>query len=220
VNASSTIDLLATTFDTNVVPRATMLALYNERYRQAVADSLWRTTEYAIGTTTSGTSRYAVPDEIVDLRQVYLGTYTAPAVYDVVSQDQILALRDSNVNAFLRGDGAGVFAQGFDSSAGAFIDLEPAPDVTGTAIVGVAPTLPTALTDTTNAAGTPGIPADFHMGLYYGVKADLYLLQDDREDLAQPNEARFQDMVGKLAGRKNTRFGSGTRSVAVAVGGR
>jgi hypothetical protein len=215
VTAEEIIDLLGTTFDTNVVPETTMLTFLNERYRQAVADSLWLTTEYAIGTTTAGTSRYALNDSIVDLRAVYLGTYSEPAIYSAASQDDLLSLRDSNQNRWIAGGGAGVFSQGFSSAGAAFIDLEPAPDETGTAIVGVAPILPTALT---NSSNVPSIPADFHIGLYYGVKADLYLLQDDREDLAQPNEARFQDMVGKLAGRKNTRFGSGSRAVSVSVG--
>jgi hypothetical protein len=217
VNANAIIDLLAGTFDVNVVPRTTMLVFLNERYRQAVADSLWLTTEYALGTTVAGTSRYAVSADIVDLRVVYIGTFTEPAIYSASSQEQVLSVRDTSLNAFLRGDGAGVFSQGFNTTGTAYVDLEPAPDTSGSAIVGVAPILPTALTD---AAVAPVIPSDFHMGLYFGAKADCYLYQDDREDLAQPNEVRFQDMVGKLAGRKNTRFGSGARTVAVAVGGR
>lgn len=211
------VQLLQAQFDATVATTPICEQFANERLKRCVAESLWRAAEVSLGPTVAGQSRYPLAaSDPVDVRLLFTGTFAAPSLYTAVGQTDLLKVRDTSWGAIVTGPGAGVFAFGSDAAGAAFIDLEPVPSVSGLALVGLAPIQPAVWTSGQQAP----IPADFHMGLFFGVKADLHLFVNEREDLAAANEQRFETMVAKLRGRKNSRIGSGPTRVGVSVGGR
>lgn len=199
------VDRLQAQFDTT---QATVVAVVNERHERMVADSLWRAVEKSLGNTVSGTSRYALPDDVVDLRGLKVGTL----VYDVVGQQDLWSLQDSARDAALEGPG-GVFAQAFSDTGVAYVELYPVPETSGEAITGLQALEPAAMAYGTAVA--PIVPSDLRPYLMHGARADLFLEIDERPDLADAHEARYQEGVLKLKRRRLSRIGSGPRRMSV-----
>jgi hypothetical protein len=208
--ASAMLDDWTSTHDST---RARGLEYLNQRYRRMVVETRWFTKEATISTTVADQAEYAMPTDIEDLESVYLGEER----YYPVSMDDIRLLDDDESGVT---SSYGVFAQDYSSAGVLQIRLWPVPDTAGTLITGISSGNPTALTDTTNAAGTPSIPTDLHQFLYAGLNADGYLYVSERPDLASVFEGEYQQGITLLRKRRNSRFGSGASVMQVYSGGR
>lgn len=64
--------------------RATVLSLLNEAYGTQVVRSRWLREQITVGTTTAGTSDYALSDAAVDILSLKVGS----AIYDAATTEQ------------------------------------------------------------------------------------------------------------------------------------
>lgn len=189
------------------------LAWLNERYRRMVVEAQWFEKEASLGTTTAGTSDYAVTAGIEDIASLYVGDTR----YWPVSWDAMESLEDTESPG--EADGP-VFSPYYNSTGVLYVRLHPEPEASGLAITAHSSGQPTALTDTANAAGTPSVPDDLHPFLRDGLWADSYSLLAQRPDMAQYHDSQFLAGIRLLQRRKNSRFGSGPSRLQVSVSGR
>lgn len=206
--ASGLIDDAIAAFDCS---RATALSLLNERYARMVVEARWLTKEATLTTTVAGTDAYAVTTTIENIDRVEVGGER----FYPVDMDTFRDIADTEESDT---DG-NVFAEDYDASGLLYIRLYPAPDATGDNIVLISSGQPTALTDTTNAAGTPSFSTDLHAYLRDGLWADLYVYVDKNIASAQAHEQRFMEGVERLRRRRRSRTAHGRR-MGVSVAGR
>jgi hypothetical protein len=207
--ASSILDQYVAKFDDT---RVNGLAYLNDRYRSMVVDAEWFQKEATLATTVADQAEYALPTGIEDLRAVYVGD----TQYVPVSIEGFKSLSDPDSENW---SSLPVFAEDYTSAGVLQIQLSPTPDTSGDTITGLSSGNPTALTDTTNAAGTPSIPDDLHRYLRDGLWSDGFNEVDERPDMAQVYEQRFLEGIKKLVKRRNSRFGSGASRMGVSVAG-
>lgn len=190
------------------VSDAEALASLNDRYKRLVGESQWLLQQVNLGTTAIDQATYTLPDNVADLRYVYVQDAEGPSEYSRVGDADILGLKTGR----LRTSGSGgVFAPAYSSSGGSQVELYPAPDAAGSTVYGLGAVVPADLA----LADTPAVPVDFHPALVDGVIADLYARVDERLDLAQVHETRFVSEIERLRRRKNSRVGSGPQQIQV-----
>lgn len=163
------------------------------------AEAEYLTAQITIGTTTAGTSTYALGDTFIDLAGVRVGGYK----YDRVSPDDLEDLLVSE--ATVSGTGR-VYTPSWSSLGAPQITLYPAPEETGLTISGrqVIP-VPTP----TWATHDPPLPQDFDSAIEHGAIAKGLALKDEDLASAQWHEDRFWAAVPRLRKRRHSRVGSG-----------
>lgn len=212
MHAAGLIDKLVAQFD---VDRPTALDFLNAVHKRAVADSLWRTSLVALGTTTADTGEYTLPTNIVNLRAIRVtdgeGNTT---IYDPASVDEVWSY-DAGAGSL---DGA-VFAETANTSGVAQFSLRPIPDTTGLTITGLQALEPADLTD--SSGSSPIIPEDFHMPLLYeGMIAWAYRdPAEARDDMAAAHEQAYLGEIERLKARKSGRVGGGSSVSRMRVAG-
>lgn len=201
--AAALIDKWVAQFDDT---RATALDILNMVHKRAVADSLWRVSTVSLGSTVAATGDYDLPANVVNLRAVKVtGSDGTVTIYDPATLGEIWNY-DAGAGTL---DGA-VFAESSSSSSVLQFALRPAPSESSLAITGLQALEPADLTDTSNAAGTPIIPDDFHMPLLYsGMVGYGYSWTEERDDLAAPHLATMENEIERLKARKVGRVGGG-----------
>jgi hypothetical protein len=188
-------------FDTT---QATVESFVNERQGRMVSEAEYLLEVKSLGSTVSGTSTYNLDADLVDLRYIQVGS----GRYDLTSLRDIWELQAGREG--LSGSGS-VFAPTYDSSGNRQIVLYPTPTTTGDVITGIEALHPS---DGTYAANTAlVIPKHLRPHLLDGVIADCYEQIDERWDMAQPHEQRYEDGIDKLRRLKNTRVGSGPAKI-------
>ena len=207
--ASAMLDRYVATHDDT---RANGLLRLNERYARMVVEAQWLQKEGSIGTTVADTAEYAISSGIEDIRSVFIDGER----YFPVSMEDLAALEDDDAGV---SSSYPVFAEQYNSSGALYIRLWPTPSTSGDTITALTSGQPTALTDTTDAAGTPSIPEDLHPRLYDGLNADGYLFSGERPDMAAIFDQRFEEGIKLLKRRRNSRFGSGATVMQVSSGG-
>lgn len=184
-------------------------AAVNDRLGVMVAEAKWRMAEVVVGTTVAGQANYSLDDSIVDLKRVRIGQ----AEYAPAGQTEVWGLKSGRLWLSAGFGEAGVFAPDWTSSGAAQVELYPAPAEDGETIYGLAALKP----DTLAADGdVPGIPSDLHDPLADGTVAVFLRRLDERPDLAQVFEDRFQAGIVKLSRRRKSRVGSGPLQIRVA----
>lgn len=209
MNAAGIIDNVIDQTGTDAA-RATVLSILNEQYGTMLSDSRWLLESVSLGNTVAGTSDYALPDSVIDIKGLKVGAYT----YQPISAEELWAAQADGAGSWT---GRGAWYGVTYSSAGATsITLYPTPDTSGTAITVLAPVIGSDLTD--SSGSTPVIPADLHGALVDGTAALLLLRVDERPDLAAPFQQRFERAIEKLRRRKNSRV-SDAGGVQVKIAG-
>lgn len=178
--------------------RATVLSLLNESYGTQLTRSRWLKEVTSLGNTVAGTSDYTVPDGVVEILGLRVGAYE----FDPVSIEEMWSL-SSQTGSWNGRDG--VFAPNYSSTGGTTVTLYPTPTVNGTAITVLSPMIGGDLTD--SGGSVPVTPSDTHGSLIDGTTALVLLRVDERPDLAQSFQARFDSATEELRRRKNGRVG-------------
>lgn len=182
---------------------ATVRGWILDRIRRMIAAAQSRRELVAMATTTVGDATYPVPDDIVDIRTLWVDNsrYARQSIEEVVELQQ--------GRAQLHGaDGAWAPQYGGDASEG--VTIWPTPDRSGDAIEALAAVLPP---DTADGAEPP-IPEDLQHGVWEGAIADGLSLMDE-DPAAAEWEARFLSAVEQLMQRHTSKYGSGPGQIRV-----
>lgn len=199
MNAAGIIDACIAQSGTDA-SRATLLSLLNERYQEQVSRSRWLLETVSLGNTVAGTADYSLPDTVIEVLSLRVGSYR----WGEVGPKDYWDLLSSGTGNWT---GRGSYAPTYSSTGGTSISLWPAPTTSGVAITLLASVSPTDLTDSSGAAGTPVTPVDLHGSLLDGLISLVLLRIDERPDLAIPFEERFNAATERLRRRKNSRVG-------------
>lgn len=175
-----------------------------------VADSLWRAAVKTLGNTVDGTSNYALPTDVVDIKRLKVAYTDGTVLYNAVGIEELWGV-DATTGEVR--SGVHVFAEDYQADGTVQVRLYPAPEESGVPILGLQALQPATMTY--GGAFTPIIPADIHPYLLDGAFADGYAEVEHRPDLAQYHEQRFEVGVNKLRMRKNSRTGDGPARIAV-----
>lgn len=192
-------------FDTTslATSQTVILSWLNARYRELAAESGFIKGVRNIGPTVAGQKEYALPDSIVRVTRLRVGTSRpfAPMVLD-----DLWELHAGQATLESGTDGA--FAGSWDAEGVESVTIypEPSADDAGLTIETVCVVLPTPLA----AGGTgPDVPEDFHESIVDGAIAMGLLRDDGSAALAQPFEERFQAAIVRLKKRATSRVGKG-----------
>ena len=181
--------------------RATVLSLLQEAYKTQVVRSRWLMEQTSIGPTVAGQSDYALPDGVVEVDGLKVGSFQFDAIGAKAMWDQTATSGGSWNGRY------GLYAPTYSSGGGVSITLYPTPDTSGTAITVRAPALAADLTD--SGGSVPVTPTDTHGSLIDGTTALILLRIDERPDLAVPFQQRFDGATEEIRRRRNARVGSG-----------
>lgn len=173
--------------------------LVNDAYKSMVARAHYLQKEVALGDTVALQERYELPEDVVDLKELWVGGDD----YLQVSTRELARLKNGKARLPSGWDRA--FAATFEDDGSSTFGLFPIPDAGGAALVGLAAVTPPDLTGTQ----VPLVPVEFHKYIRDGAVADGLQLIDERHDSAAPFEARYEAGVGLLGRRKHSRVGSG-----------
>ncbi|WCB94493.1 hypothetical protein DSM104299_03230 [Baekduia alba] len=198
-------------FDTasDDVSTATVQGWVNEVYKEVVAESKWMMAVETLAVTVAGTAAYDLPDTVVDVLGLALADSSGnPGDWQPVGLEDLWALQRGDLG--LRGSG-GVFAQTAKADSTKQIQLFPAPTTSGALITAMVALVPA---DLVNGV-TPAVPADVHGRLIDAAIALALLRIEKRPDLAQPLDARKQEIKDILVRRRNSRAGSGSTRIRV-----
>lgn len=186
--------------------------LANERYQTLVADAEWNMAIIDFGETVAGLAGYVLPDSVVDLVALTVGTgeYVRRGYRDYLGlKSGRLSVRDVVPVGFV-----GVFTPNWTPDAQSVISLWPTPD-SGNAGLAIAGAAAVAVEPLVDATDVPKVPVDLQPAVAWGVIADGLAIGDERTDAAAYWEARFQGAVQRLASRKKSRVGSGPTRIKV-----
>lgn len=191
-------------FDTSGlnVTDATVLSWLNARYREFVARTKWLKETIELGPTVVNQATYTIPDTVVEIRALRLGTKSESLRVNV---EGMWALIDTI--AFLSGPETTAYAPAFDASGAQAVQIYPTPTTAGTSITALVVALPTALTAAPDT--TPVIPIDFHECIVSGAIGMGYQRTDARADLAASYVAEFEAAIDRLKRRSTARVGQG-----------
>lgn len=189
--------------------RATVLSLLNEAYQEQVVRSQWLLENFAVGTVVANTAEYALPDGLVDIKSLKVGSFR----YDQIGVEQLWDLGANGTGTYT--GRYGLYALTYSASGGTSVTLYPTPTEAGAAIVALGPASPADLTD--SGASVPITPPDTHGSLIDGTAALVLLRVDERPDLAGPFTQRYEVVVERLRRRKNSRAGAGMQALLPGV---
>lgn len=198
-------------FDTSGVnvTDATVLSWLNAKYREFVSRTKWLKETLELGPTVVGQATYTIPDTVVEIRALRLGT-DAEALR--VNVEGMWALLDSM--SFLSGPENTAYAPAFDSTGAQAVQIYPTPTTAGISITALVVALPSALTVSPDT--TPVIPIDFHEAIVSGAIGMGYQRTDARADLAAPYVGEFEAAIDRLKRRAVARVGQGPVRFPVA----
>lgn len=191
-------------FDSSAADTSTSIVQgwVNEVYKDVVADAQWMMALETLATTVAGQAAYSLPDNVADVRSLSLPDEQGnPGDWQPKSIEDLWGLVRGSSR--LVGSG-GVFAATAASDGTKQIQLYPVPTTTGVAITGLVALIPPDLVN----GRTPAIPEDLHGRLIDATIALALLRVEKRPDLAQPFDARKQELRDALIRRKNSRMGS------------
>lgn len=182
----------------------------NERHRRMVGEANWRLAERDFGNTLVGITDYDLPEDVDNVSILMLGADTDPLAH--VSVQDMATLR------------AGGRLNGADAAYTIYADANgvkkfriwPAPDTAGIDILGFTAIDPAAMAYGTGAS--PIIPVQFHPYLKDGMFADALEEVENRWDLAQPFELRYEQGIERLRRHKSARAGGGTQQIVLDTG--
>lgn len=196
-------------FDTSStgVTRATVVGWCRERYADLVVRARWYMETRQLAVTAAGEPTYLIPDEVVEVDVVRIGSRR----WERVGPAEMFDLEGSDLG--LSSDRAGVFAPWWDSSGSEGIRLWPAPTAAGVVIEALCSLQPPEFQDA--SSWSPLIPADMHRRVVDGAVAEGMRVIEERQDAAAGYEARFEGAVEALRMRKNSRIGSGPQRLLV-----
>ena len=184
----------------------------NEALGTMVAESQWSKASVNLGPTVVGQSAYAVPENVIDVRTVYVGGYE----YMRLGPSEMLALRVSDAEI---SGGYGAFAPGYSLAGTAVVDVFPSPTVAGVAITALCSL---AAVEMTEDSDVPMVPVDFHQALVDKAIGTGYRRVYERHDEADRFDARFSNAnpgsfgaVQKLKRRANSRIGTGPQRIRI-----
>lgn len=191
---------------TGAVSRETVRGWLNDRYRTLVAESGYLKSSVELGPTAAGQRQYVVPENVTDVRRVYVNSVP----YVRAGTEQLYDARAYG-NAYVSGGYGGAFAPGYNAYGQQLIELWPTPGIAGLTIEALCTISPVAMSAGTD---TPAVPEEFHEALKAGAIADGLRLIYERHDDADRWEQRFSNERGtgavqKLKRRANSRIGSG-----------
>lgn len=190
-------------------PDTEIISWLNERLRQAVARAGWRQAMLQIATTVAGQAEYALSSSIVRIEE---GLTVGTGEYDQVGQKDLWGFKSGRLYLTTDSVTPGVYAQDFTDTGAVQIELYPAPTASGVAIAAL---VTLQATELTSDAQEPGIPEDLREGLVHGAAATAIDRLDEREDLAEYHEQKFEAMVRDLKARRNTRGGGGPLRIPI-----
>lgn len=194
---------------------AVILSWLNARYRELAAESGFIKGVRNLGPTVAGQKEYALPDSIVRVTRLRVGTLRpfAPMVLD-----DLWELHAGQATLESGTDGA--FAASWDSEGVESVTIYPEPSAEDDAQLGVGQVIETVcvvLPTPLAAGGTgPDVPEDFHESIVDGAIAMGLLRDDGSAALAQPFEERFQAAIVRLKKRATARVGKGPVQARVA----
>ena len=195
--------------------QSVILGWLNERYRELVAESGFLRGTRELGPTVDGQAEYDLPDSIVRVVRLRVGSLRPFAPMMV---DDLWLLQGGNASLESGVDGA--FAPSWSADGTEKVMIYPTPSSdpdeslgVGESIDAVCVVLPDALAA---GQGAPQVPEDFHGAIVDGA-ISLGLLRDDGSaSLAQPFEERFQAAIVRLKRRATARVGKGPVQARVA----
>jgi hypothetical protein len=194
-------------FDTAAanMDNATILGWLNEAYERLTGESKFVRKTRELGPTVADQATYALPDEVIDLRALKVGT-SAPWLR--VSTEELWELQ-AGYRALETVTGVGVFAPSFESDADAMVELWPVPTAE-TAGLSISALAAVALGDLSLATDVaPLLPADVQGAVVDGAIAIGMRRIHERWDIAQAYDAKLDAGIQALAKRTNSRVGSG-----------
>jgi hypothetical protein len=214
VNFGSLIDAVINEggFDatTGAVSRATVGSWINDAYRQLAAETNFLKALVSLGETVAGTSQYAIPENVLDVRRITVNG--VPFIR--VGVEQIFDARAFGGRVL--GDAGGTFSPGYATTGARVIEVYPTPDTSGYAIDALATVAGVGMVSETD---TPAIPEDFHPALKAkAIAMGLRLIYErhddaDRWELQFSNPGAGNGAVEKLKRRGNSQIGSGPTRV-------
>lgn len=198
-------------FDTSssATPDVTVRGWIHEALQQALADSKFRHATINLGPAVAGVDHYAVPDNVVELRSLRIGSGLAYAPLAGIEDMWSLQAATSRI-----WPGGFLLTQGDDGDTDATQDtspqvqIYPAPgsEADGMAIQAIGAVLPPAITQATATSYVIPLPADVERAIAIdGAIAIGKQRVYERDDLAAPFQKRRDDAVEKLLKRANAR---------------
>lgn len=188
------VDRLTALFD---VTQARAVAVANDRLQDFVARSTSLRAIKSLGTTTSGTTSYALDPTIVKILEAKVAYTAGTVIYEATETIEDLWGLDAGT-AQAQSDAAWVVLEP-DADSTATTDnfrLYPTPGESSKTITGLVALRPAVLTYSSNTA-LP-VPTDVHQDLLEGCKAVLYA-EEGREDEAAVPDAKYEAGIKDFA---------------------
>lgn len=207
------VDRMVAAFD---VTQAQAVAIANERLTRMVVESTAIRAIISLGTTTSGTTSYALAANVAKVLKVQVAYTAGTAIYE--GTETIEAMWDLDAGIASAPPDGYWFVIEPDTDTDATTDklrLYPTPGESGKTITGLVALRPAALTYTSNTA-LP-IAVNVHPALLDGCKAELSD-DEDRQDTAAKLEAEYAAGIQRLL-REVTGRGKGSGRHRMRVSG-
>lgn len=208
------VDRLVSLFDVTTT-RATDVA--NERLQRMATESKGIRSIKSLGTTTAGTSSYALDSTVIQVYKVKVAYTAGTANFEgVISIDDLWDI-DAGTATPVDTDLSHWYAIEADADSSQATDnlrLYPTPEESGKTITGLVAIQPATIT---YGSGTAlPVPLDVHQHLLAGCKAEL-MDEESRQDESAKLEGVFQAGIAKLRERVQERgVGSGRHRMRVA----
>lgn len=208
------VDRLVSLYD---VSQTRAVDVANERLQRMATESKGIRSVKSLGTTTAGTSSYALDSTVIQVFKVKVAYSAGTINYEgVVSLEDLWDL-DNETAEVADTDSAYWFAIEADTDSSQATDnlrLYPTPQESSKTITGLVALQPATLTYSSSTA-LP-IPLDVHEHLLAGCKAEL-LDEESRQDESAKLEGVFQAGIVKLRDRVQERgVGSGRHRIKVS----
>lgn len=188
---------------------AVILTWINDAYTEALAEARWLKAAVALGNTVAGTADYALPDNVVDMRSLRVGS--SEPWLRVGSRDMLVL---QSGNGTIVGNPGG-FAPGFDAAGASKVTLWPTPTRSGDAISGEGVIVPAELVAGGGAA-TILVPRDLQRQiLVHGAIAEGKGTVAEDAAGADWHRGKWQAAVNKLKARGNSRIGHGPTQIRI-----
>jgi len=194
------VDELRSQFDCS---QGRAVEIVNHRLDEMLARSEAMEYYKTLGNTTSGTHTYTLTATVLKLKQIVVAYSTGTALYEGTSYRTLLDIDVGNLYAGTDEYLYAIVHNTDDDATTASFRLYPTPAESSVAMMGRYVGLPA---DLTYSSGTAlPIPLDAHEALLAGCRAELYRRDEDRQDLAASEEARFAEGIAALKEFVNAR---------------
>lgn len=195
---------------------ATLLGWLNGKHRLMVARSKCYVKRLVFpGGTASGQPDYAVPSEVIEVRQVEVGG----VLYDRAKRRAVLRVRNASA-VFVQIDGEGVVAEGANPLGGNMLTIYPTPSSGGVEIASFgpvrAPELTVAGVGGAAATNSPVVPSEYFVPLVHGAASTGLKRTESRAGEAAAYDREFDEETEALRRATKRLWNTGPTQIEVA----